>query len=57
MCCVCRKLEGSGGLWYIKGDRGYRWVGVRELGVLLWGSQVAQGGQGDLRGVDVYRLG
>lgn len=47
MCCVHRELECSGGFWYIKGDGGYRWVGVWELGVLLWGSWVAQGGQGD----------
>lgn len=51
MCCVYRELEGSGGLWYIKGDGGYRWVGVRELGVLLWGSWVAQGVQGDVGGL------
>lgn len=53
VCCVYRELEGSGGFWYVKGDGGYRWVGVWELGVLLWGSWVAQGGQGDMGSVDV----
>lgn len=46
-------LRGSAGRGYIEGDVGSRGMGLWGLGMLFWGSWVAQGVRGDTGGEGV----